>query len=180
MPTYAAFLRAINLGPTRQFPKDEIKAATEAAGFTDVETYINTGNVRLTTSMRSRAKVEAALETSYAANRGFAVPSISFRVDALRQMVDDAEAIDAEIGDLGERRHYVSLLKSEPSPEAASAIESASTDVDIARVRGRAVHLILGTAYNKTPIGNAQVEKALGIATNRNITVLRALADRWG
>ncbi len=95
-------------------------------------------------------------------------------------MVDDADAIDAEIGDLGERRHYVSLLKFEPDPAAAALLESASTETDIARVRGRAVHLILGTAYNKTPIGNSQVEKAMGVATNRNITVLRALADRWG
>ncbi|HEV2798078.1 MAG TPA: DUF1697 domain-containing protein, partial [Nocardioides sp.] len=44
MPTYVAFLRAINLGRTRKFPKDAIKAATEAAGGSDVETYINTGN----------------------------------------------------------------------------------------------------------------------------------------
>ena len=27
MPTYVAFLRAINLGATRKFPKDAIKAA---------------------------------------------------------------------------------------------------------------------------------------------------------
>src|SRR4051794_20858140 len=45
MPTYVAFLRAINLGATRKFPKDAIRAATEAAGGSGVETYINTGNV---------------------------------------------------------------------------------------------------------------------------------------
>ena len=33
MATYLGFLRAINLGPTRKFPKDAIVAATEAAGF---------------------------------------------------------------------------------------------------------------------------------------------------
>ena len=43
MATYIAFLRAINLGATRKFPKDAIKASVEAAGGTDVETYINTG-----------------------------------------------------------------------------------------------------------------------------------------
>ena len=73
MPTYVAFLRAINLGSTRKFPKDAIKVATEAAGGRDVETYINTGNVRLTHSARSVAKVQAALEKSYAAEAGFEV-----------------------------------------------------------------------------------------------------------
>ena len=66
MPTYLAFLRAINLGPTRKFPKAEIIAASEAAGFDSVETYINSGNVRVTSSMRSPAKVTAVLEKAYA------------------------------------------------------------------------------------------------------------------
>ena len=32
VPTYVAFLRAINLGAKRKFPKDAIVAAVEAAG----------------------------------------------------------------------------------------------------------------------------------------------------
>ena len=45
MPTYIAFLRAINVGK-RMFANAAIVQACEDAGFTDVETYINTGNVR--------------------------------------------------------------------------------------------------------------------------------------
>lgn len=78
MATYVAFLRAINLGAKRKFPKDAIVAAVEAAGFTEVETYINTGNVRFDTTMRSRAKIEAALEEAFLADRGFEVPTIVF------------------------------------------------------------------------------------------------------
>lgn len=182
MPTYAAFLRAINLGPTRQFPKASIKSATEAAGATEVETYINTGNVRLTTGLRSRAKVESALETAYAADRGFEVPTIVFTLADLKQIVSDAQEIadglDPEMA--VDRRHYVSLLKSEPAPEAAALIEGLSTPEALAVVRGRALHLVLATAYHATQLGNAQVERALGVATNRNLTVVRALAERWG
>ena len=78
VPTYIAFLRAINLGAKRKFPQAAIVAAAESAGFTDVETYINTGNVRVTTSLRSRAKVEAVLEKAFAAEAGFEVPTIVF------------------------------------------------------------------------------------------------------
>ena len=45
VPTYIAFLRAINVGK-RMFAKGAIVQACEDAGCTDVETYINTGNVR--------------------------------------------------------------------------------------------------------------------------------------
>src|SRR5262249_51141954 len=72
MPTYIAFLRAINIGK-RQFAKAAIIKACEDAGCTDVETYINTGNVRVTTPLRSRAKVEATLEAAFAAEAGFDV-----------------------------------------------------------------------------------------------------------
>jgi uncharacterized protein (DUF1697 family) len=78
VPTYVAFLRAINLGPTRKFPKAAIVEAVEDCGFTDVETYINTGNVRFRCSLRSRAKVEQTLEKSFEKRAGFAVPTIVF------------------------------------------------------------------------------------------------------
>src|SRR6478735_4658912 len=84
MPTYVAFLRAINLGANRKFAKDDIRRAVESVGFTDVETHINTGNVRFTTPMRSRAKIEKALEEAFAADRGFDVPVIVFTTAELK------------------------------------------------------------------------------------------------
>ena len=90
VPTYVAFLRAINLGPNRKFAKAAIVEAVEECGFTDVETYINTGNVRFTTSMRSRAKVEQALEKAFRKHAGFEVPTIVFTTAELRQIAADA------------------------------------------------------------------------------------------
>ncbi|MCW2797304.1 DUF1697 domain-containing protein, partial [Nocardioides sp.] len=76
MATYIAFLRAINLGPTRKFAKADIIAAVEATGGTDVATYINTGNVRFDSTMRSRARIEETLEKAFLESRGFEVPTI--------------------------------------------------------------------------------------------------------
>ena len=89
MPTYVAFLRAINLGATRKFPKEAIVAATEAAGFAGVATHINTGNVRLETTMRSRARIEDALERAYLDDRGFEVPTIVFSTAELREIGEE-------------------------------------------------------------------------------------------
>jgi hypothetical protein len=46
-------------------------------------------------------------------------------------------------------------------------------------VRGRAVHLMISRNYHEAGLGNAEVEKALGVATNRNVTVIRAIAEKW-
>jgi len=174
--TYIAFLRAINLGPKRKFPKDAIKAAVEAAGGTGVETYINTGNVRLDSTRRSRVRLEADLEKAFLADRGFEVPTIAFTPAELREIAEDAK----RFADGHEGRHYVSLLKEAPSAADVRLVEAAGTAGEVARVGGRAVHLLLEAAYHEATLTNAVIEKHLGIATNRNLTVIRTLAERWG
>jgi uncharacterized protein (DUF1697 family) len=175
MATYLGFLRAINLGPNRKFPKGDIVAATEAAGFKEVATHINTGNVRFHTAMRSRARIEEALEAAYLADRGFEVPTIVFRPDELCAIADEAE----EIADGHPGTHYVSLLKQEPPAALVRQMEALSTDRDIARVRGRAVHLVITDPYHQAKLTNVEIEKQLGVATNRNLTVIRAIAEKW-
>jgi uncharacterized protein (DUF1697 family) len=173
MATYIAFLRAINLGATRKFPKAAIVRAVEAAGFTEVETYINTGNVRFDTTLRSRAKIEAALERQFEAEAGFSVPTIVLTPKELTSIAEEA----ASFGHSG--RHYVSLLKDVPTPAQVKAVEAAGTAQEVARVGGRAVHLLLGENYHEAKLTNAAVEKHLGVATNRNLTVITALAEKW-
>ncbi|WP_028642959.1 DUF1697 domain-containing protein [Nocardioides sp. URHA0020] len=173
MATYLGFLRAINLGATRKFPKAAIITAVEAAGFTDVETYINTGNVRFDTPLRSRARIEAALEEAFEAAAGFAVPTIVFTRRELRAIADEAASYDHG------GKHYVSLLKDVPTAAAIAAVEAVGTTDEVARVGGRAVHLLLGDNYHEARLTNAVIEKHLGVATNRNLTVIRALAEKW-
>jgi uncharacterized protein (DUF1697 family) len=175
MPTYIAFLRAINIGQ-RKFAKGAIVAACEAAGCTDVETYINTGNVRITTPLQSRAEVEAALEKAFAAAAGFDVPTIVLTPKELTAIAAYAE----KVGRGHDGLHYVSLLKDVPKAAAVKKLDGAGKDGESAVVDGRGVHLLLGKDYHSAKLTNAVVEKHLGVATNRNLKVIRTLAERWG
>jgi hypothetical protein len=38
---------------------------------------------------------------------------------------------------------------------------------------------VLTDPYHQGRLTNAEVEKALGVATNRNLRVIRALAEKW-
>ena len=69
MITYIALLRAVNVGGTGKLPMTDLKAMCEDAGFTDVRTYIASGNV-VFRSKASAAKVKSALETRLAAHAG--------------------------------------------------------------------------------------------------------------
>src|SRR5437660_12787071 len=54
MPRYVALLRGINIGPRNRISMPELRAALEEAGFGDVQTYLQSGNVVL----ESRARPE--------------------------------------------------------------------------------------------------------------------------
>ncbi|MCB0907864.1 MAG: DUF1697 domain-containing protein [Nocardioidaceae bacterium] len=176
MPSYVAFLRAINLGPTRKFPKADIVAAVESTGATGVETYINTGNVRLTTTLRSRAKVEATLEAAFAADRGFEVPTIVFTPAELRGVVADVDELWAEHGE--PLAHAVTLFKQPPPTDAVAAVESLDLG-DRAVVRGRAAHVMLLKNLHESKLLTSKQFAALGQGTARYATVLREVTDRW-
>ena len=61
--------------------------------------------------MRSRAKVEDALEKAFLEDRGFEVPTIAFTPAEVSAIAEEA---DGPRGEDHEGAHYVSLLKDEP------------------------------------------------------------------
>ena len=177
MPTYVAFLRAINLGATRKFPKDAIKAATEAAGGSDVETYINTGNVRLTHPARSVAKVQAALERAYAAEAVFEVPTVVFTTKDLAALTARAEELHAEHDPAGQ--HYVTLYATAPTAEAVEAAHALDHAGEVVVVDGRAAYVLLEGNIHTSRLLASKELTALGQGTARTVKVLRTVTEKW-
>lgn len=177
MPTWIGFLRAVNVGG-RPYPMAELRAALTAAGFADVETHIQTGNVRVRTPMRSRAKVEAALETVFAQDRGFEVSTIVLTPQELCEVVEDADELVA--GREPGFNHYVEILRVQPDVQGIELIEGTDLPEQQTRVRRRAAHLVSYRPYHEVKGPTAAVKRALGVSTNRNVKVIRALAEKWG
>lgn len=59
---YVALLRGINVGGTKKVDMPGLRAAFEAAGMTDVRTYINSGNVIFRADVRDREALVMRLE----------------------------------------------------------------------------------------------------------------------
>jgi uncharacterized protein (DUF1697 family) len=177
MATFLAFLRAINLGSTRVFPKADIQRVVAEAGFENVETHINTGNVRFDSRMRSRAKIEAALEQAFARDRGFEVPTIVYSTAEFVEIGRHAAELD--VAHPGLARHYVYLLKDELDAAAHAAVVAAATDKGEMVVRGRSAHALLRPGYQSGQVDPLGAAKRLGVATNRNVTVIRTLVQKW-
>ena len=176
MPTHIAFLRAVNVGQ-RKYPMAELRKVLTEAGYDDVATHIQTGNVLLRTPTRSRTRLESDLERIFLADRGFEVATIVLSPDELAEVAADADVLALEHP--AGSGHYVSLLKSSPPTAAGRRLEDHGYPGETAVVRGRAVHLLYAKPYHEARVSNALVEKHLGVATNRNAKVIRALADKW-
>ncbi|MEO7351981.1 MAG: DUF1697 domain-containing protein [Marmoricola sp.] len=181
MPTFIAFLRAVNVGK-RQYPMAELREALTNAGFEEVATHIQTGNALVHTRMRSRAKVTAALEKTMLEDRGFAVPVVLMTPAELTETHDEALTFAREFTQQGNeiQGHYLTLLAEPATAAAARSFEAKSEPGEEVRVGKRAVHLLLAKSYSEASTSNAEVERHLGIATTRSLTVITKLAEKWG
>jgi Na+/proline symporter len=70
MPKFAAFLRAVNLGPTRKISSADLRSMFEELGFGDVATFRTSGNVVFEAGRKAPAKLTAQIEKSLAAALG--------------------------------------------------------------------------------------------------------------
>jgi uncharacterized protein (DUF1697 family) len=174
MPTYVAFLRAINLGKNRKLPMAEVRSCLESAGYGEVATHIQTGNVLLRSPMRSREKVEAALEKVFAETAGFEVPTIVTSPTELASTY----AAAVEVGATAQRR-YVTFLKHDPPADVVRQIDAWDAPGEGARVLGRAVHWWIDHPTAAARFSNASLERLTGPATTRDLKVVAALVEKW-
>ena len=178
---FIAFLRAVNVGK-RKYPMVELREALTAAGFEEVETHIQTGNVLFRTSLRSRRKVVTSLEAAMLADRGFEVSVVLMTPTELTETYDEARSFADDFSQQGNviQGHYLTLLSEPPNAEAAKKVEARSEPAEGVRVGKRAVHLLLAKPYHEASTSNAEVERHIGVATTRNLTVITKLAEKWG
>ena len=181
MPTYIALLRALNVGG-RYYKMADLREHLVDSGLTEVETYIQTGNVRLRTPMRSPAKVEAHVERVLGEHCGFDVPAIVLSPAELRAVYVDALGVRPAPGrDVRGERRYVSFFKpgEAPTGEVAEAIGAWDAPGETAAVTGRAVHVWVDGPMQDARFF-AAFKRPLAPGTNRDLKVVTTLSERWG
>jgi uncharacterized protein (DUF1697 family) len=152
----------------------QVKECLAEAGYTGLETYLATGNVRLETSRRSRGAVEQDVERALSASAGFDVPTIVYAPVELSTLYGEAVRLD-----ISAQRRYLTFLRDEPPTDLVSEIDAWEAPGEGARVLGRAVYWWIDHPNAAAKMSNARVEKQLGTATTRDIKVVRTLVERW-
>jgi uncharacterized protein (DUF1697 family) len=86
VPTHIALLRAVNVGGTGKLPMADLRTLCARAGFTDVRTYIQSGNVVFASTL-SAAAAKAKLEKALAAKLGKPSRALLRGADELERVI---------------------------------------------------------------------------------------------
>src|SRR5665647_1405803 len=140
MATYIAFLRAINVGG-RFIKMADLREGLSLKGFGDVESHIQSGNLRFTSSLRSAATVELALETALEELCGFTVRTIVRTPPQFSEVVSYGSGLEAPLA--GELRRYVTFLKEHPRDELVAMVDGWDVPGERAHVEAREVFVWL-------------------------------------
>ena len=86
-PVHVAFLLAVNVGGTGKLPMVELKAMCHDLGFSDVQTYIASGNLLFRSSLgagKARAALEQRLQAYAGKPVGVVMRTVAELADVLR------------------------------------------------------------------------------------------------
>jgi len=167
-------LRGINLGPNRRVPMADLRALLTDAGYGEVQTYVQSGNV-VVESTAKPAELEREAAALISERFGFDVPVV---VRTARQLA--AVVKRNPLGDVATepKRYQVSFLSGKPPADVVRAMQEAAVGEERVVCHGREIYAWHPDGVARSKLWNALAGKGLGVtATARNWTTVRTLAE---
>jgi uncharacterized protein (DUF1697 family) len=165
-------LRGINLGSTRRIPMANLRAVFSEAGYEDVATYLQSGNVALRSSA-SAVELERETTRLISEQFGFDVPVV------VRTQTELAAVVKHNpLGDVVDnpKRYQVSFLSEKLSEAMIKRLRELTTDSEAVAVKGREIYVWHPDGVARSKLWNELAGTGLGVtATARNWTTVKAL-----
>jgi uncharacterized protein (DUF1697 family) len=171
--TYVALLRGINLAGRRKVAMPDLREALAEAGFEDVATYIQSGNIVLNSgkpATRLRTELEKVIEDRF----GFAVPVIL----RSRKQLDSVIAANPFPEPSDPRLLHVVFLEKAASAAAVKKLAASATGSDEVKSVGKELYLNTPDGFGRSKLAAALAKDPSGITgTARNWRTVLKLAE---
>jgi uncharacterized protein (DUF1697 family) len=178
MTKYVAFLRAINVGG-HTVKMDHLRSLFESLGFSNVETFIASGNVIFDSSSKSTRSLEKKIESFLFETLGYEVTTFIRSSSELAEIAHHPAFPAAELSEPGHAL-YIGFMAAEPSDSAKAKLRGLITKRDDFQLKGREVYWLCRTRFSDSEVSGAMLAKALGMpATLRNSTTVKKLAAKY-
>ena len=158
---------------------DYLRSLFEAMGFSNVETFIASGNVIFDSTSKSTKTLEKKIAGHLQDTLGYKVPTFIRSTSELAAVADYKPFPAAELKAEGNAL-YIGFLADEPSAEAKQRVLSLRTEVDEFHVSGRELYWLCRKKISESEVSGALLAKALGVeATLRNSTTVKRITAKY-
>ncbi len=170
-------LRGINIGPNNRIPMPALRELLTGAGLADVRTYVQSGNVVLTSDAKP-AKLAERCEGLIAEAFGLTIPVVTRTRDELAEVVrrDPLKSVVES-----PKRYQVSFLSAAPDAAIVRKLESLVSGGERFTAVGREFYTWHAEGVARSKLWAELAGKRLGVtATSRNwttVTTLLQMAD---
>ena len=171
MATYVAFLRGVNLGPTNKISMPALRAMAEDLGYADVATYINSGNLILSSAKKADT-VEREISKTIKDTFGRPI-DVTVRTPAqLKKILAENPYPDGNPSQV-----TVAFLTKEPAKDAKDKVAAVAKDYEPFTIVGQQVYVNYSQGIGRSKLAE-KFSDIIGVSsTVRNIrTVDKVLA----
>lgn len=171
MATYVALLRGINVGGHKKIKMDNLRSTIEKAGFKNVRTYIQSGNLVFESALETTTAIAGIIKDSILHDFGYNVPVIVKTSTAFKTIIKDNP-----IDELIIEKSYFTLVASTVSKEKIESFNALQWENETAYCNGTCVYLYFNKPYNKVKCNSSFIEQLFKIeTTTRNYRTMQAL-----
>ena len=175
MTRYVAFLRAINVGG-HVVKMDYLRQLFASMGFSNVETFIASGNVIFESAAQEAHALERTIAARLQATLGYEVATF---IRTAAELAEIARYQPFPAADLQAATLYIAFLAEPLDQEAQQKLMAFHSPVDEFHTYGREIYWLCRVRSSESEFSLAKLEKALGIrATFRNASTVQKIAAR--
>ncbi len=174
MPPRVVLLRGINLGPRNRIAMPALRDALSEAGFEDVRTYVQSGNVVLGSELPEEELVSTCQKV-IADSFGLEINVVSRTGDELAEVVarNPLKAVAKN-----PKRYQVSFLAREPGRDVVESLMALKAPKEALEAIGRELYAWHPEGVARSKLWAALANKRLGVsATARNWTTVTTLME---
>jgi uncharacterized protein (DUF1697 family) len=174
MAVYIALLRGVNVGGNL-LKMERLRVLWSELGFTDVRTYVQSGNV-VFEAESSPARFLPAVERKLAGETRLPV-SVLVRSAAAMGKLIAANPFLNEPG-IDRTKLHVTFLGGAPTNEGVTKLKGINAAGDRFQISRQEIYLYCPGGYGNTKLSNTAIEKALSVrATTRNWNTVNKLCE---
>lgn len=172
MKTYIALLRGVMPSGKNRVPMADLRAALAEAGFPDVKTYIQSGNVILRSDL-DREGIQKLIHDVILTEIGADITVIARKHEEMKAIFEcNPYPLDDK------KRTYLTILATIPEAETVANFLAMDFSPDELNYNGDSFHILYATKYSDSKFNNNFIERKLKVAaTTRNFNTMSRLLE---